>query len=110
MPPSRPPRTEPEPGGKKSPSSDLPGKIGDRVYLVNVVLIGVKVLGEVDLLPGDRLALGGHVVAGVEGAHEDIDVLGIEFALLEPVGEEPVDAVGDLPFEVCHHISLGMGP
>jgi len=52
MPPSRPPRTEPEPGGKKSPSSDLPGKIGDRVYLVNVVLNGVKVPGEVeDLLP-----------------------------------------------------------
>jgi len=49
---------------------------------VDVVLIEVEVLGEVDLLARDRLALDGRVVAGIEGVHEDIDVLGIEFALL----------------------------
>ena len=46
------PRAEPGLDGKEPPAPGLPGKIGDPVYLVNVVLIGVKVPGEVeDLLP-----------------------------------------------------------
>ena len=104
-----PPCTEPELDGKKPPPPGPPDEISGRIYLVDVVVVGVDVPGEVDLLAGYRLAL--------EGVHEDVDIPGIEFALLEPagsrvcppVGEEPVDTAGDLPFEVCHHIGSGAG-
>ena len=109
-----PPRTEPELDGKESAASGLPDEVRDRIDLVNIVSVGVEVLGEVKFLSRYRLALDGKVVAGVERIDKYIDVLGIELALFEPVGkslhlsvgEKPVDAGSDRPFEIIHPLEV----
>ena len=67
-------------------------------------------LGEVEFLIDDGLALDREVIGRVERVDEHVHVLAREPGLLEPVGktldmvrfEKTVQAVDDLPLEITH--------
>ena len=77
---------------------------------MDIILIGVEVLGEVEFLVNDGLTFDREVIGGIEGVHKYVYILAGEFMLFKPVCksldvaglEKTVEAVDDLPLEITH--------
>ena len=101
---------------RKVPDPPGSGKeIRDGVHLVDILLVGMEVLGKIEFLVNDGLAFNGEVISRVEGVYQHIDILAREFMLLEAVGEaldvvcckKTVQAVDNLPLKITHWIMMG---
>jgi len=110
-------RTLPELHREIANASGLYEKIRDCIYLVDLVLVAVEMLGEVDFPVDDGLAFDREVIGRVERVCQHVHVLVREPGLFEPVSksldlvrlEETVQAVDYLPFEVAHWLVVGWG-